>query len=68
MDHIGIKKKQKGIGDRQSGMRSREKRLRAEVSAAAGFGSTEKTDPVQLLTQNYRQTFDAAGKARAAEL
>lgn len=68
MDHIGIKKKQKGIGDRQSGMRSREKRLRAEVSAAAGFGSAEKTDPVQLLTQNYRQTFDAAGKARAAEL
>ena len=68
MDHIGVKKRQRITGGQTGGLRSREKLLRAEVSAAAVFGSAEKADPVQLLTQNYMQTFDAVGKARAAEL
>lgn len=68
MEHIGIHKKRRASGDRLSGVRSREKQLRSEISAAAGIGGTEQTDPIGLLIRNYSSTFDAVGKAKAAEM
>lgn len=68
MDHIGIHKKRRASGDRLSGIRQREKQLRKEVSAAAGIGSAEQTDPINLLIRDYSKTFDAVGKAKASKM
>ncbi|MGN1340083.1 MAG: hypothetical protein ACI4WS_07310 [Oscillospiraceae bacterium] len=73
MDYIGIKKKRRVDAGKLDGMRLREKQLRAEISSAAGtsspeFAGQEKPDPIELLSLNYRNTFDMVGKQHAAEL
>lgn len=60
------KKRQTDIAPNDS-LAVREKQLKAEIASAAGL-SEGKTDPVALLTQSYKQSFDAVGNARAAAL
>lgn len=73
MNYLGIHKKRRVDSGQLDGMRLREKQLRAEVSTAAinqssEYACRERPDPVELLSRNYRSTFDLVGREKAAQL
>ena len=67
MNHAALLKKRRSDFTRNGGMVQKERQLRAEIASAAGLGGGG-VDPVMLMTQNYKQSFDAVGKARAAQM
>lgn len=73
MGYIGVQKRRRAELGQPDGMRLREKQLRAEISTAAAVNSPEyagreNPDPVELLNEKYRSTFDLVGREKAAQL
>lgn len=67
MDRAVLQKRRRSDLVRDKSMARKERQLRAEISSAAGLGAGS-ADPVMLMTQSYKQSFDAVGKARAAQI
>ena len=67
MAHAVLRKKRRADPVQDSAMVRKEYRLRTEIASAAGLDGG-RVDPVTLMTQSYKQSFDAVGKARAAQM
>lgn len=73
MEQISLRRKRRTDSGQTDGMRLREKQLRAEISTASvnqssEYSGRETPDPIGLLSQNYRNTFDLVGREKAAQL